>query len=71
MMTHKNAVLNSIHKCSVSVKPFRIVPGHTMKANRVEVQLHSFLTMALDGWVSFTLWLTYPRQKTFTVPTEY
>jgi len=52
MMTHKNAVLNSIHKCSVSVKPFKVVPGHTMKANRVEVQLHSFLTMTLDGWKS-------------------
>jgi hypothetical protein len=49
-MTHKNAFLSNIHKCSIYVKPFKVVPGHTMKANRVEVQLHSFLTMALDGW---------------------
>jgi hypothetical protein len=50
MMTHKNAGLYRIHKYRVSIKPFKVVPGHIMKAKRVKVYFHSFLTMALYGW---------------------
>jgi hypothetical protein len=42
-----------------------------MHTERVEVQLHSFLTSALDGgpWPTFKLRPLYPRERT-PVPTE-
>jgi hypothetical protein len=53
----------------LSIKKSEVFHVHNMKAYRGEkVQLHSFLTSALDG-ANFTSQPLYPRERT-PVPTE-